>query len=508
MPPRRHIAWPVPHLLALAPLDVWLRLLVTARRVHPSYWPRLTFCLFTSWVGTVLTMPERLLLAPILFARFRRDTRLDHPPGVVVILGYYRTGTTHLHNLLASDPRVNTPRWSQCLAGQGWLLSWTLMRFILTPFLGNTRPQDGVGFGPDWPAEDDFALATWAGASSLPGRFVFPSRWETFARWHDLQGLSPRELARWRRTTAAFCWKITRFRGSSPLVLKTPSHTARVAELDRLFHAKARFIHISREPAAVLASNLKMHASLGPHALEDLPEPAVLAARIGAEYQAAESKCRAELAVLNPARVVHIRYDDLIADPMAELARIRPALGLPNDGHAQRAALAYLHRVGRYRGDAPAANLPSDPEPEAGARRTTRAVVVGLAVALACAGVWLGLVWATHHFWGWQQRFDFLVWLTGGVVGAAMVRSARVGSRPLGWLAAGVTVLVFAALSFPITVINWNWAAGSGWRLFLYHNGRGALHGVLSTSSLVFGVLGALTAWRQASRTMPRAPGT
>jgi hypothetical protein len=498
----------VPHLLALAPLDVWLRLLITARRVHPSYWPRLAFCLFTSWIGTVLTMPERLLLAPVLFTRFRRDTRLDHPAGVVIILGYYRTGTTHLHNLLASDARVNTPRWSQCLAGQGWLLSWTLMRFILTPFLGNTRPQDGVGFGPDWPAEDDFALATWAGASSLPGRFIFPSRWETFARWHDLRGLTPAELARWRRATAAFCWKITRLRPSDPLILKTPSHTARVAELDRLFKGSVRFVHITRDPAAVLASNLKMHAALAPHALEDLPDQAVLAARIGAEYQSSEAKCQAELAALDPSRVVRVRYEDLIADPMAELARIRPALGLPADQPAEDAAAAYLHRVGRYRGDSPAPNLPPDPEPQSAVRRPVLAVGVGLLTASAAATLWLTLVWTTHHFWGWQQRFDFLVWLTGGMVGTFMARSARIGSPRLGWLAAGVTLLVFAALSFPITVFNWNWAADSGWRLFLYHNGRGALHGVLSTSSLVFATLGALSAWRQASRTTPRAPGT
>ncbi|MEX0876301.1 MAG: hypothetical protein WD114_02480, partial [Phycisphaerales bacterium] len=47
------IGWPVAHLLALAPLDVWIRLLHRSRSVPPRYWPRMVFVLFTSFVGTV-----------------------------------------------------------------------------------------------------------------------------------------------------------------------------------------------------------------------------------------------------------------------------------------------------------------------------------------------------------------------------------------------------------------------------------------------------------------------
>ena len=508
----RGVAWPVAHLLALAPLDVWLRMLAGSGGVKPRYWARLGFCLFTSWIGTVITLPERLVMGAVRLIKFGgRAPRFEHPPGVVVVLGYYRSGTTHLHNLLACDRRVVTPRWYQCLAGQGWWVSWFVVRFMLTPFLGQTRPQDGVGFGPAWPAEDDFALAGWGGASSLAGRFVFPRGWERWGRWHALEGLSERELARWRSLTAMFCWKVTRgIRGRTGrvLVLKTPSHTARVAELDRLFGGNVRFVSIERERGAVVASNLKMHGSLAAHALQDGPDGATLRARIESEFDATNAKRDRELARLDPGRVVRVDYGDLVADPVGVMRRVTEGLGLAWDREAGRSVVAYLHRVGRYRdGDLPA-GLPADPEPDAGVRRTWPAVATGLGVGLACAGVWLGVVWATNRQLGWQQRFDSFVWLTGGLIGAAMLRVGRVGSPGLGGLAAAVTGVVFLGLSFPITVINWNWWGGLGHPdQWWYHNGKGALAGVTSTSSLVLGALGMVTAWRQASRTGPRAPG-
>ncbi|MFK7884623.1 MAG: sulfotransferase [Phycisphaerales bacterium] len=513
------LALPVGHLLALAPLDVWARL-IWRSGVGPRYWLRLVGCLLTSWVGTVVTMPERLVLAAVRLVKFRgASAGFSYEPGVVVVLGYYRSGTTHLHNLLACDPRVVTPRWYQCLAGQGWWLSWAVVRFLLTPFLGQTRPQDGVGFGGNWPGEDDFALATWGFASSLPGRFVLPEQSDKWARWHGLDGLSKKELGRWRSLTAMFCWKVTRWdawRGKRRvLVLKSPSHTARVAELDRLFGGNVRFVRIERDRASVVKSNVKMHAALAGHALQALPDEYTVRERIEDELDATDAKCERELSVLGEGRVVRVAYSDLVRDPVGEMERVSAAAGLVwDDGvDARDAVVGYLHRVGKYRsvsdGDDSVVELPADPEPAASIRRTWFGIVAGLLATLVCSVGWLGLVWVTEDVIGWDTRLDGMVWVTGGVVGVVMARAARVGSVLLGVVAGALTLVAFWGTSFPIEIITDNWWGGLGNREeWLDHNGKGAVDGVTHMRAILFTVLGVVTAWRHGSRVGARAPGT
>src|SRR5438445_282150 len=83
-----------------------------------------------------------------------------------------------------------------------------------------------MAFAPEWPAEDDFAVNNWTGASSLMGRFVLPRMHGHYDRFHSLEGLTERERRRWRWTLWAFCWKIARLAGRRAILLKTPSHTA------------------------------------------------------------------------------------------------------------------------------------------------------------------------------------------------------------------------------------------------------------------------------------------
>ena len=155
---RSRLPLPYPPFLGFAPLDVWLRFLTQPRPHIPlRYWPRVAVGLLFSLVITLLTLPERLVLAVWFCLRPRPKL-----PGPVVILGYYRSGTTHLQYLLSCDPRLYSPRWYQTLPPHGFLVSWNVFRYFMLPFVGGKRPQDDAAFGADVPAEDDFALANLA----------------------------------------------------------------------------------------------------------------------------------------------------------------------------------------------------------------------------------------------------------------------------------------------------------------------------------------------------------
>lgn len=515
---------PLPHFMALAPLDAWARLFFRRPRLTgPRYLARLALAMFTSYFGTCVTLPERLALAPYLWLRFRGPRPTLHRP-VVIIAGYFRSGTTHLHYLLSCDPQMRTPRWVHVCAPQGFFASWALIRWMMIPFVSNSRPQDDVAFGPEWPSEDDFALNNWVLASSLPGRFIYHSQHPHYDRWHFLEGLSERELSRWRRVQAAFCWKFMACSRRRILLLKSPSHTARVRELSELFGPDLRLIHITREPDSVVKSNVRMAERLEPFALEPLPPLDQIRQRVTDEFVRTEEKFLAEAASLPPGSVARMRFEDLINDPLGQLRRCYHELGLTWTDAAERGFRRYLGAVRDYKPrhhapissknleprlqqlashfghDAPPVEpAPIDHEPQRS--REPRAIALTwLMVPLLGAG-WVALTALL------KERFDPLVWVIGIVLGYVAVRTAGRGSLRLGVIASLAFLCTLGLAIYPATFF------GSA------HKYQGDLSQKLATTWVTVGrhatvanhlfytACGLVSAFRIATRQHVRPPG-
>jgi len=567
-------AFPHIHFMAAAPLDAWVRLLRTpGARIGWRYWPRVGVNLALSACVTVMTLPERLVLAPILWWRGKRTGwRLERPtapslgspsladtspargggdarggggtpPPALVILGYYRTGTTHLHNLLACDQASQTPRWGQVLAPQGFVLSWFVLRLFLTAVLPTRRPQDDMAFGPEWPGEDDFALCNWTLASPLPGRVILPDSYQYFRRFHDLERLTPRERTRWRRTQWAVLWKIALIAPHKRLLLKTPPHTARVPALTDVLGGPGRikFIHLSREPGAVLQSNQRLMRAMTPFHLQDAPADDTIRDRLIDEYSQTERRLHLDAASIPPGSLVRMRYQDLIADPVGELRRAYAELGLAwTDGY-ERKVLAYLASVREYRSetqkladrpttgrleqlavpdelrwmvpafghDRPACPIvdpasfalakplwPSRPRPVCG-----HPPQLMTAAAIGTVLVWLGLVLVVGH------RATILAWLGGIAIGhaATLKRSGSVGRGT--WCAAmtlGVSVFCIMVATFFIDLGEFSpRTSPQDWtRLW-----RGTWRHLSHESTILWTILGMASAFRLGSRRFGAVPG-
>ncbi len=557
----RILPLPYPHFMAFAPLDVWWRLLTRDKaytKIPARYWPRVAGGLFTSAIGTAITLPERLLLAPFLPTA---HSALPTPP--LFVLGYYRSGTTHLHYLLSCDPKLATPRWHQMVAPQGFILSWTFLRLFLVPFLSSKRPQDDVAYGPEYPAEDDFGVCNWSGACSLPGRIAVPRCWDFYKRFHALTDLGAAELAGFRKSQLGISWKLAKLNPGRMLLFKTPSHTARVAELAKLY-PNARFIHLHREPGAVVKSNVAMHGRLTPHFLQPHPGDEEIQRRVIAEYAATERKFLAESAAVPADRLARIRYEDLIADPIGELHRAYTRLGLELTPECARQMVAYLESVrdyraagsgksakadgvgpeaapsevewmqGEYGHDRPAlpkrdpaerarelglaphhhSNSPSvSVDPLAFGERIDRASgenaplltgpTAALIAACFCFAAWLAIA-ATMH-----DRFDFLAWPTGVAIGLSALNGAgangKRGTTALGLWALALTLGVILAAALPAT-----WLAVRN--VFnpvnlSHHVWLATRRGVLAWNNLLWIGLGLASAYRFASRQHLRPPG-
>ncbi|QPC91064.1 sulfotransferase [Mesorhizobium sp. INR15] len=318
---------PYPHFMCVAPLDPVLRILWRAEgQIPPAYWPRLFLLLLLSAVTTVASMPERV----ILWAWLRlRPPRMEHDNAPVFVLGYFRSGTTFLQNLLAADPSLKSPTWPQVLAPQGFVAGWVLLRYLFVPLLPLTRLNAVVPVGGKLPAEDDFALNNLGGMSILAGRAILPRRQAFFNRFHDLDALSADEFSRWRTHQFAFVQKLTLIAGGRRLLLKSPSHTARVRYLLELFPG-AKFVHISRSPEVVFRSNILLVRELQRAFALQSPLPEEEQEEIiTREYLATEMHYLADRARIPAADLAEVRLQDLSADPMGEMKRIYRELGLP-----------------------------------------------------------------------------------------------------------------------------------------------------------------------------------
>lgn len=542
----RFIAFPYPHFMAFAPLDVWARLLFApAVWISPRYWLRLAFVLFTSFLGTIASLPERIILGVVLrIAASRSGTKLNHKPGVVVILGYFRSGTTHLHYLLSCDPNFRTPAWCETLVPQGFRFSWVFLRLFMIPWISSRRPQDDMAFGPSWPGEDDFALNNWAAASSLPWRFILPREYAHYSRFHSLEGLTARERARWRFCQFAFCWKIARLARRRTLLLKSPSHIARVRALLEVFGPEnVKCVHISRDPGAVVRSNVAMFERMSVYGLQDPLPPESVRPLIAQEYVESERRYLQDLALIPAGHIAEVRYEDLVADPLGQVKHIYDTLGLTPSPEFERHALAYLNSAREYRAVSP----PTTPPPQVDSREiqddfrsiasrfghdrpAIGAVPVppgGLeprergeakAIALACTtAIALALLWMIEAY-VLRARNDWFVWPVGMTIGFVSIAAARVGTRRLGFIAGLLTFLAFAIVIVPNSFLeeyahrpNYYQADGTliPWRQWeWYHIFKHTKEHSLATHNVFWVFMGCMSAYRFASRRYVNPPGS
>jgi len=331
--------FPLSHAAALAPLDVWIPRLVTARfRVGLDYVPRLLFVLLLSTFNTILSLPERLVLPWLL--------RRRKVPDPVFVVGVHRSGTTHLQNLLALDRQFCTTRTYHMMNPAGCVFSgWALVP-LLAAFLPWKRPMDAVRFGIFTAEEEEQALAGFCSMTPY-WAMTFPAMWPHYERFFFTEQLPADERRRWQAAYYRVLQKITFWSSKRPM-LKNPCNTGRVATLRRMFPG-AKFIHISRHPYDVILSNRRL-ARTGHvvNQLQDSEPERHYETRYLDYYHDMESACRSAAEAMAQGEFAHLRYEDLTADPKGVIRRVYDQLGLEFSPEYERRLDEYLNRIAGY----------------------------------------------------------------------------------------------------------------------------------------------------------------
>jgi omega-hydroxy-beta-dihydromenaquinone-9 sulfotransferase len=329
------------NMLSGATLGQWLRLLRDNRySVDARYWPRA--------VLTTLTAIPNSLTAAIEAWRFGRAIDQTKVPPPVFILGSWRSGTTHLHNLLARDERFAFPNQYQVTYPNTFLLTERSTAWFIDLCMPKRRPQDAVAMNVREPQEEDFAMCASGQVNLLA--WSFPRNAEFYDRYMTMSCLSKEELSRWKASYLHFVKKLT-YKYDQPLVLKSPANTGRIKTLLELF-PNARFLNIHRHPYDVFRSNVHTLLTASPWwqlQRMNYGDENAIHARILCLMRTLFEAYFAQRSLIPAGRLHEIAYNDLERDPIGELRAAYKALDLPDFREVEPAVTTYLNSLTDYK---------------------------------------------------------------------------------------------------------------------------------------------------------------
>ncbi len=233
--------------------------LVRANKVGLKYVPKLLLVCLLNLINLPFRTYERLLINP----KFQRKSIESSP---IFIIGHWRSGTTHLHNILSKDSRMAFITTYQSVFPD--TLFNKMGRFLFKGFtrllIPSTREGDNVRLAASFPQEEEFALGSKT-AISFYYFWMFPKKtrnyYENFIRFNKIE---KKQLEAWKSDYKLLIKKALKNTGKKIFLSKNPPNTGRVQLLLEMF-PNAKFIHIHRNPIEVFLSTQKFFTKMLPH---------------------------------------------------------------------------------------------------------------------------------------------------------------------------------------------------------------------------------------------------
>ncbi len=335
--------WSMDQLITGIELPEWLNVLQdNDLKVDASYAHR------AAWISA-LSVPSTAL-GRIEDARFGRQlASMEIDPTPIFLLGHWRSGTTHLHNLLGRVPAHTYPTVYQVVMPGNFLTTGKVVPDLTGRFMDDTRTYDNVKQGWNEAAEDEIALAKMTGLSPYLS-FMFPDHAARYEKYLDFQEATTAERDKWKDAFRYLVKKIMLATGGKRVVVKSCTHTARIRLLLEMF-PDARFLFIHRNPYEVYLSTLHMRSHTDWENFFHLPydnweeerarQTLITGQRIFERYVE-------DRHLIPEENLYEIAYADLVGQEMEVMADIYDRLRLPGWGTARPVLQGYVDGLAGY----------------------------------------------------------------------------------------------------------------------------------------------------------------
>jgi hypothetical protein len=288
----------------------------------------------------------------------RRNPEILHErvAAPVVVVGMMRSGTTLLQRLLAADPRFHcaygwevvevAPRLDHSFIGIDARIAVSEAReaksrelapdlFAIHPMYAREAEEEIVFLADAFLSHVPESGAhlpnyrSWLDAQDFTPAYTYLHRMLQFLQWQKRQQRAGRRLKEHR-------W-----------VLKSPAHLGYLGELQAQF-GDLHIVHMHRDPRTTIASGASLNATL-----HTMHADTVDLRRVGAQWlqrmgwtndraMAVRAAWAGETGPV-AARVTDIAFDDAVADPIGQVARVYDAIGLPLTVEAENAMRRWLN---------------------------------------------------------------------------------------------------------------------------------------------------------------------
>lgn len=318
----------IPHSLTGGSSNLILKLFLR-HGLRPSGWSR-----FPTWMGL---LTKSMLGVPFrCHERFseRRATALSlEPAPPLFVIGHWRSGTTHLHNLLSQDPQFGYLTMRHCITPNSFLTTPDFLNRKLAAMMPDKRPVDGMKMGWNYPQEEEFALERMTDLS-YNHCYLFPDRAEDIFRRAVLFENRPQDAVKWIVEYQKLLCRLSLDQGGKTLCLKNPPNTARIPQLLQLF-PDAKFVFIVRNPENVFRSTRNLWRNVT--RLLGLTEASdqVLEQNLLTFYELLLKNYLEHRTQIPEKNLVEVKYEDLEADPTNTIKTIYESLSL--DGFSELA---------------------------------------------------------------------------------------------------------------------------------------------------------------------------
>jgi hypothetical protein len=318
----------------------WLALLArNGFRIPPRFWPRTAFSTLVSLINTAWYYTAEATL----FRSVARQKVL--PP--VFILGHWRSGTTHLHNLLSLDERFAYPKFAQIMIPKTFLTGERVLWAASHMFLPRERMGvDEMAMSPDVPWEEEFALGIMTQMSPYIG-WVFPERARHYERFLTFRDVPAREVEIWKAAFVLFAKKLT-WKFQRPLILKSPPNTGRIKLILEMF-PDARFVHIHRDPYVVYQSTKRLQVKSWEYCALQATDESVVHDQVIRQYQEMMGAFFEEKHLIPADRYCEVSYDDLEKSPVNLLRGVYEKLNFPAFSNVEPAVNEYVKSLSEYK---------------------------------------------------------------------------------------------------------------------------------------------------------------